>query len=608
VRNCAAPASADAQRSASKHLSTSPSSARAARRRASTDPSRSAASYWAPIGALIAKHSNFRCTIITIGTLHLIAAARLLDHLVEAMDLPFDIHEGPLTLLEQAYQAGFARLFATEMSEERHLSWDDAVQAERCAHSANKCAADLEQRPPGVRTSRDALTRSHRRQRASKKALIEHYTKDEKGTKLGLYRLSVVFQSGFSPREYLRVHVNAGRDKVYELLAGVGMAFAEFGSQCWRALPVAADRRLSCVARSGDPFDALLLAPVGDDADPSTLLRAPVADKAWHAKLMSGGVKVGDVLRVGGWVGDVFRVGGCSFKVTEVHDVRGKPDDDGVRVNVVFSGEETLSSLFGEAPARRPSWLTESAQALYKAGYEFEHGKGVLLGRLGVSMTLSFFSVWESRWKTVAVSVRRDLGAKIDHELVNVGGEIDGDGKPLPWHLEDSVDLDDMPLSIPFEPRPGVNLSPRVQARIEELRAEGFKGDPVRKAEREKVVRDLLVEVKEAHDEEYREKKANARRRREARLRGEPLDETDSDDDWDDYDEDDEDDDRDESGSLVSSMALMAKAFEGTSLTESMPPPAPVADAPVAATPMEEGPFCGLVLPMNPPSVLGSDT
>ena len=52
-------------------------------------------------------------------------------------------------------------------------------------------------------------------------------------------------------------------------------------------------------------------------------------------------------------------------------------------------------------------------------------------------------------------------------------------------------------------------------------------------------------------------------------------------------------------------MALMAEAFEGTSLTESMPPPAPVADAPVAAASIEEGPFCGLVLPMN--SVPGSD-
>jgi hypothetical protein len=258
-------------------------------------------------------------------------------------------------------------------------------------------------------------------------------------------------------------------------------------------------------------------------------------------------------------------------------------------------------------PARRPSWVTEAERALYTSGYRFEHGKAVLLGRLGVSMTLSFFSVWESRWKTVADSVRQDLGAKIDwYELVNVGGEIDGDGKPLPWHLEDSVDLDDMPLSIPFEPRPGVNLSPRVQARIEELRAEGFKGDPVRKAESEELGRALLVEVKEAHNEEDRERRANALERRDARLRGDLPDETDSDDDWDDYDEDEDDDrDRDESGSLVSSMALMAEAFEGTSLTESMPPPAPVADAPVAATPMEEDPRFANVLPMN--SVPGSD-
>ena len=522
------------------------------------------------------------------------------------MDVPFDFHKRPLNALEDLAKACFSPLFSTFMSPERQESFDVAVQSERCNLSANKCAADLEQRPPGVRTSRDARTRSHRRQRASKKALIKHYTKDEKGTKLGLYRLSVVFQSGFSPCEYLRVHVNPGRDKVYELLAGVGMAFAEFGSRCWRALPVASDRRLSCVARSGDPFDALLLAPVGDD-DPLTLLRASVADQAWHAKLMRGGVQVGDVFRVGSWVGDVFRVGGCYLKVTEVHDVRGKPDDDGVRAEVVFSGVETLSSLIGETPARRPSWLTESVTALKDAGYRFEHGKAVLLGRLSVSMTLSFYSVYESRWKTVADSVRQDLGAKIDHELVNVRGEIDGDGKPPPWHLEDSVDLDAMPLSIPFEPRPGVNLSPRVQARIEELRAEGFKGDPVRKAESEELGRALLVEVKEAHDEERREQKANALRRREARLRGDLPDETDSDDDWDDYDDedDDDDDDRDESGSLVSSMALMAEAFEGTSLTESMPPPAPVADAPVAAASIEEGPFCGLVLPMN--SVPGSD-
>ena len=262
-----------------------------------------------------------------------------------------------------------------------------------------------------------------------------------------------------------------------------------------------------------------------------------------------------------------------------------------------------------EAPARRPSWLTESAGALSWAGYSFEHLNRVLLGRLGVSMTLSFFSVWESRWKTVADSVRQDLGAKIDHELVNVGGEIDGDGKPLPWHLEDSVDLDAMPLSIPFESRPGVNLSPRVQARIEELRAEGFAGDPVRKAESEELGRHLLVEVKEAHHEESREQKANALERRDARLRGDLPDETDSDDDWDDYDEDEDDDDdaRDESGSLVSSMAFMAEAFEGTSLEEPMPPPAPVADAPVAAASMEEDPRFANVLPMNLPSVPGSD-
>jgi hypothetical protein len=503
-------------------------------------------------------------------------------------------------------KACFSPLFSTFMSPERQESFDVAVQSERCNVSANKCAADLEQRPPGVRTSRDARTRSHRRQRASKKALIKHYTKDEKGTKLGFYRLFVVFQSGFSPREYLRVHVNAGRDKVYELLAGVGMAFAEFGSRCWRALPVAADRRLSCVAPSGDPFDALLLAPVGDNADPSTLLRAPVADQAWHAKLMPGGVQVDDV----------FRVGDCSFKVTEVHDVRGKPDDDGVRVNVVFSGVETLSSLIGETPARRPSWLTESVTALYAAGYCFERLNDVLLGRLGVSMTLSCFSVYggtpdvdDPRWKTLAASVRQDLGATIKHELVNVGGEIDHERKPPPWQLhEGSVNLDDMPLSIPFEPRPGVNLSPRVQARIEELRAEGFKGDPVRKAESEELGRALLVEVKEAHNEEDRERRANALERRDARLRGDLPDETDSDDDWDDYDEDEDDDrDRDESGSLVSSMALMAEAFEGTSLTESMPPPAPVADAPVAATPMEEDPRFANVLPMNAPSVRGLD-
>jgi hypothetical protein len=538
---------------------------------------------------------------------HIDAAARLLDHLVEAMDVPFDFHKRPLNALEDLAKTCLSSLFSTFMSPERQESFDVAVQSERCNLSANKCAADLEQRPPGVRTSRDARTRSHRRQRASKKALIDRYTKDEKGTKLGLYRLFVVFQSGFSPREYLRVHVNAGRDKVYELLAGVGMAFAEFGSRCWRALPVAADRRLSCVAPSGDPFDALLLAPVGDNADPSTLLRTRVKDQAWHAKLMLGGVQVGDV----------FRVGSCSFKVTEVHDVRGKPDDDGVRVNVVFSGEETLSSLIGEMPARRPSWVTESVTALKDAGYRFEHGKAVLLGRLGVSMTLSYFSVYDGtpdvddpRWKTVAASVRQDLGATIKHELVNVGEIDDGDGKPPPWQLhEGCVNLDGMPLSIPFEPRPGVNLSPRVQARIEELRAEGFKGDPVRKAESEEFGRALLVEVKEAHKEEYREQQANALRRREARHRGEPLDETDSDDDWDDYDDDDDDerDDHDESGSLVSSMALMAEAFEGTSLTESMPPPAPVADAPVAATPMEEDPRFANVLPMNPPSVRGLD-
>lgn len=525
------------------------------------------------------------------------------------MDVPFDFHKRPLSALEDLAKTCLSSLFSTFMSPERQESFDVAVQSERCNLSANKCAADLEQRPPGVRTSRDARTRCHRRQRASKKALIDHYTKVPKGTKLGLYRLFVVFQSGFSPREYLRVHVNAGRDKVYELLAGVGMAFAEFGSRCWRALPVAADRRLSCVAPSGDPFDALLLAPVGDNADPSTLLRASVKDQTWHAKLMPGGVQVDDV----------FRVGGCSFKVTEVHDVRGKPDDDGVRVNVVFSGEETLSSLFGHAPARRPSWVTESERALYEAGRQFERRNGVLLGRLGVSMTLSYFSVYDAtpdvddpRWKTVAASVRQDLGATIKHELVNVGEIDDGDGKPPPWQLhEGCVNLDDMPLSIPFEPRPGVNLSPRVQARIEELRAEGFKGDPVRKAESEEFGRALLVEVKDLHDEEYREQKANALERRDARLRGDLPDETDSDDDWDDYDEDEDDDrdDHDESGSLVSSMAFMAEAFEGTSLEEPMPPPAPVADAPVAAASMEEDPRFANVLPMNPPSVrgLGSD-